>query len=171
MAQGYQPGPLLERRRLRHLGGLSSRAVPAEAKTRSSRTNKPRAPCLVFSKARTCGRCRLFSLRKRGKRVATLEVGYSSDTGALKIAQLKGPGNRKATTAGRKIADQWLTAQAERPNWRPMAVRGDGNFDTDIAAYRTVFEVEGKPRSIPSLSLLAFGLQELEHHLDTGSKH
>jgi hypothetical protein len=116
------------------------------------------------------GRCRLFSLRKRGKRVATLEVAYSSDTGTLQIVQLKGPGNRKATTAARKIADRWLTEQAERPSWRPMAERGDGNFDTVISAYRTAFEVDGKSRSIPSLSQLALGLRELEHQLDVRSK-
>lgn len=119
--------------------------------------------CVVRYGARMArGSCRLFSLRRHGERIATIEVGYSRATGKLEIAQIKGYGNRSCTRATIEMAHRWL-AEQDAPSQLPRAVeRGAGKIDALLAAYR----VDTGPGSqwTPSLSLssLVAGLQELE---------
>jgi hypothetical protein len=59
-------------------------------------------------------RCRLFSVRRRGVRVATLEIGpHPREAGVLAINQLKARHNMPASTEAWQAAHAWLGAQKE----------------------------------------------------------
>ena len=55
-------------------------------------------------------KCRLFSVRRRGQRVATLEIGpHARETGLLTVTQLKARQNMSAALEVWQAAHAWLT--------------------------------------------------------------
>jgi hypothetical protein len=59
-------------------------------------------------------RCRLFSIRRRGVRVATLEIGpHPREAGVLAISQLKARHNMPAATEVWQAAHAWLGSQKD----------------------------------------------------------
>jgi hypothetical protein len=59
-------------------------------------------------------RCRLFSVRRRGVRVATLEIGpHPREAGVLAINQLKARHNMPASTEVWQAAHAWLSSQKD----------------------------------------------------------
>lgn len=59
-------------------------------------------------------RCRLFSMRRRGQRVATVEVGaHPREPGMLTITQLKARHNMPASSEVWQAAYSWLAAQKD----------------------------------------------------------
>ena len=59
-------------------------------------------------------KCRLFSIRRRGMRIATLEIGpHPREAGVLAISQLKGRHNLPATAEIWQAAHTWLGAQKD----------------------------------------------------------
>lgn len=71
-------------------------------------------------------KCRLFSIRRRGARIATLEIGpHPREAGVLAISQLKARHNLPATADVWQAAHTWLGAQCElkRATIGPAPVR------------------------------------------------
>lgn len=67
-------------------------------------------------------RCRLFSVRRAGIRVATLEIGpHARETGVLAITQLKSRHNMPATVEVWQAAHAWLATQAGLKRLPPMS--------------------------------------------------
>lgn len=59
---------------------------------------------------------RVFSIRKRGKPVANLEIApHEEDPGMPRIEQLRGPGNRRAAPGVWQAVFAWLSQQPARP--------------------------------------------------------
>src|SRR5690606_18965322 len=59
-------------------------------------------------------KCRLFSVRRRGVRVATLEIGpHPREAGVLAISQLKARHNLPASAETWQAAHTWMGAQKE----------------------------------------------------------
>ena len=57
-------------------------------------------------------KCRLFSVRCEGRRLATLEIGpHPRETGVLAIAQLKGRHNMPAAIEVWQAAHAWMSGQ------------------------------------------------------------
>ncbi|HPG89357.1 MAG TPA: hypothetical protein PLD46_06860, partial [Hyphomicrobium sp.] len=57
-------------------------------------------------------KCRLFSIKRNGARIATLEVGpHPRETGVLSINQLKARHNMAATTEVWQAAYSWMASQ------------------------------------------------------------
>jgi hypothetical protein len=87
-------------------------------------------------------KCRLFSVRRRGVRIATLEIGpHPREAGVLAISQLKARHNLPATAETWQAAHTWMGAQKDlkRTGNGPQAERP---FDAEawsalIGAYRT----------------------------------
>ena len=86
-------------------------------------------------------KCRLFSVRRRGVRVATLEIGpHARETGVLAINQLKARHNMPASAEIWQAAHTWLGTQKDlkravtlNPPYRPL----DGEaWQSLTAAYR-----------------------------------
>lgn len=101
-------------------------------------------------------KCRLFSIRRRGVRVATLEIGpHPREAGVLAISQLKARHNMPAATEVWQAAHAWLATQKDlrrhssaTPPLRPL----DANaWDSLMSTYR------GKKRGAPWLPLVASG--------------
>ncbi len=66
-------------------------------------------------------RCRLFSIRRGGTRVATMEIGpHPRETGVLAIVQLKARHNMPAPTEVWQAAYGWLAAQARLKRLAPV---------------------------------------------------
>jgi hypothetical protein len=87
-------------------------------------------------------RCRLFSVRRRGVRVATLEIGpHPREAGVLAISQLKARHNMPAGNEVWQAAHAWLGNQKQLrrpaplvPPERPLDARA---WDSLMGAYRT----------------------------------
>ena len=66
-------------------------------------------------------KCRLFSIRRAGSRVATLEIGpHPRETGVLAITQLKARHNMPASIEVWQAAHAWLASQAGLKRLPPM---------------------------------------------------
>lgn len=114
-------------------------------------------------------KCRLFSIRRRGVRVATLEIGpHPREPGVLAIAQLKARHNLPASAEAWQAAHTWMGAQADlkRPS---NGMQTDRPFDAAawtalMAAYRA--RKDGAPwiperASKESFSIIDSGIGEL----------
>lgn len=87
-------------------------------------------------------KCRLFSIRRRGARVATLEIGpHPREPGVLAIAQLKARHNLPASAEAWQAAHTWMGSQQDlrRPsNGRQMERPFDATvWATLMGPYRT----------------------------------
>jgi hypothetical protein len=86
-------------------------------------------------------KCRLFSIRRRGVRIATLEIGpHPRETGVLAISQLKARHNLPASADVWRAAHIWLGAQKDLKRSLTTAPP-ERQFDTDawtalMASYR-----------------------------------
>jgi hypothetical protein len=79
-------------------------------------------------------RCRLFSVKRNGARIATLEVGpHQRETGVLSINQLKARHNMAATTDVWQAAYAWMSQQSGLKRLPPMS---GGNRDFDQEAWQ-----------------------------------
>jgi hypothetical protein len=86
-------------------------------------------------------KCRLFSVRRRGVRIATLEIGpHARETGVLAINQLKARHNMPASAEIWQAAHTWLGTQKDlkrtatlNPPYRPLDSEG---WQSLTAAYR-----------------------------------
>ncbi len=68
-------------------------------------------------------KCRLFSVRRNGARVATLEVGpHSRETGVLAINQLKARHNMAANAEVWQAAYAWMSSQQALKRMPPLAM-------------------------------------------------
>jgi hypothetical protein len=68
-------------------------------------------------------KCRLFSIRRKGLRVATLEIGpHPRETGVLAITQLKARHNMPAASEVWQAAHAWLATQREIRRQPPLVV-------------------------------------------------
>ncbi|WP_139247973.1 hypothetical protein [Hyphomicrobium sp. CS1GBMeth3] len=114
-------------------------------------------------------KCRLFSIRRRGVRVATLEIGpHPREPGVLAIAQLKARHNLPASAEAWQAAHTWMGTQQDlrRPG---NGGQTDHPFDATtwtalMAPYRT--HKDGAPwiperASKESFSLIDSGIGEL----------
>lgn len=86
-------------------------------------------------------KCRLFSIRRRGVRIATLEIGpHPREAGVLAISQLKARHNLPASSDIWQAAHTWLGAQSEIKR-ASNGVQPERQFDTEawsalMATYR-----------------------------------
>ena len=77
-------------------------------------------------------KCRLFSVRRRGQRIATLEIGpHVRETGVLSVTQLKARQNMPAALEVWQASHAWLSQQTGLRRLPPMAVP-DRPFDTSL---------------------------------------
>lgn len=60
------------------------------------------------------GACRIFGVRTRGMKVATLEVSLSGEGKALRLSQLKGPANTNPSLGAWHAAWSWFGRQQDR---------------------------------------------------------
>jgi hypothetical protein len=87
-------------------------------------------------------RCRLFSVRRKGTRVATLEIApHPREINVLTIAQLKARHNLGASTEIWQAAHLWMSQQRDikRGSLLPVPERAlsQNSWDTLMAPYRT----------------------------------
>ncbi len=76
-------------------------------------------------------KCRLFSIRRRGVRIATLEIGpHPREAGVLAISQLKARHNLPASSEVWQAAHTWLGAQSEIKR-ATNGVQPERQFDTE----------------------------------------
>lgn len=86
-------------------------------------------------------KCRLFSVRRRGARVATLEIGpHPREAGVLAISQLKARHNLPASAEIWQAAHTWMGAQKDLKR-TSSGMQTEQAFDTEawgqlMAAYR-----------------------------------
>lgn len=79
-------------------------------------------------------RCRLFSIRRNGSRVATLEVGpHQRESGVLAINQLKARHNMAASTDVWQAAYAWMAIQQGLKRLPPLSA-GARDFDQEAWA-------------------------------------
>ncbi|MGJ4892696.1 hypothetical protein ACQR1Y_31200 [Bradyrhizobium sp. HKCCYLRH3099] len=83
------------------------------------------------------GRARLWSVRRRGERVATLEVGRHWRDPLLNIFQLTGPGNAAVSRELWWAARRWLHLHDLALIDPPMIKRGEAPFD--LATWRALW--------------------------------
>lgn len=86
-------------------------------------------------------KCRLFSVRRKGVRVATLEIGpHPRETGVLAINQLKARHNMPASAEIWQAAYAWLATQREVRRQAPLVIPDrplDGNtWESLMLPYR-----------------------------------
>ena len=83
-------------------------------------------------------KCRLFSVRRNGQRVATLEVGpHQREAGVLAVNQLKARHNMAATTEIWQAAYTWMASQQGLKRIPSLAM-ADKTFDQD--AWRSLID-------------------------------
>jgi hypothetical protein len=83
-------------------------------------------------------KCRLFSVRRNGARVATLEIGpHQRETGVLSINQLKARHNMAASTEIWQAAYTWMAGQAALKRL-PMLGTPDRRYD--LSAWSRVLQ-------------------------------
>lgn len=76
-------------------------------------------------------RCRLFSIRRNGSRIATLEIGpHQRESGVLAINQLKARHNMAASTDVWQAAYAWMSGQQGLKRLPPISA-GARDFDQD----------------------------------------
>jgi hypothetical protein len=81
-------------------------------------------------------KCRLFSVKRNGTRVATLEVGpHPRETGVLAINQLKARHNMAASTEIWQAAYTWMASQQAL---KRLPAMGNGDRSFDAVAWRTL---------------------------------
>jgi hypothetical protein len=99
-------------------------------------------------------KCRLFSVRRRGVRVATLEIGpHPREAGVLAISQLKARHNMPASPEVWQAAHAWLATQEDirRPPAHAPPLR---SFDS--ASWESLLEhYRARKRGAPWLPLIA----------------
>lgn len=84
-------------------------------------------------------KCRLFSVRRNGARVATLEIGpHQREAGVLSINQLKARHNMAASTEVWQAAYTWMASQQALKRLPVLGNAGERNFDQ--AAWRTLLQ-------------------------------
>lgn len=111
-------------------------------------------------------KCRLFSVRRKGQRVATLEVGpHPREAGVLTVTQLKARHNMPASTEVWQAAHAWLSGQRELKRL-PALASPERPLDADVwtglvQPYRLARR--GAPWLPEALTPAAFGA--LESHL------
>jgi hypothetical protein len=100
------------------------------------------------------GECRLFSVRRNGERLATLELVPSKRRGLPLVHQMRGRGNGPVTRAARDAAQRWRTAHAWPVLERQKAeVLPDGALWCEIATpYETAKRVRLIGRQQPSIT-------------------
>jgi hypothetical protein len=76
--------------------------------------------------------CRLYSLRRDGRRIATLELIERAERCVL--AQIKGPGNGVASDEVLAVAERWVAVQKRIPP-RPMRTKGrpQSSLDAELS--------------------------------------
>ncbi len=90
-------------------------------------------------------KCRLFSVKRNGSRVATLEVGpHQREVGVLAITQLKARHNMAASTEIWQAAYTWLASQRDLKRIPPLSV-ADRAFEQEawlsiMSAYRAAHD-------------------------------
>ncbi len=104
-------------------------------------------------------KCRLFSIRRNGTRVATLEIGpHARETGVLAINQLKGRHNIPAAVDVWQAAHAWLATQTGLKRLPPMVAPERplhaGTWEQLMAPYRE--EKGGAPWLPVEASLVSF---------------
>ncbi len=110
-------------------------------------------------------RCRLFSVRKGGTHVATLEIGpHGRETGVLTITQLKARHNMPASIDVWQAAYSWLSQQSGIKRLPPM-VSPERPFDEKswrslMDPYRTA--KRGAPWLPQRLSQIAFARMDMD---------
>ena len=83
-------------------------------------------------------KCRLFSVRRNGTRLATLEIGpHQREAGVLAINQLKGRHNMAASTEVWQAAYTWMASQQAL---KRLPVLGMSERSFDQTAWRTLFQ-------------------------------
>lgn len=60
------------------------------------------------------GACRIFGVRTRGTKVATLEICFNADARTLRLSQLKGPSNTNPSLGAWHAAWGWFGRQQDR---------------------------------------------------------
>lgn len=102
----------------------------------------------VYKDEIALGRRRLYSVRRRGQRVATLEVRPRPGVeGALVLGQIRGPRNAMASAALRKTAGRWLEGVLREPD---AAARFGVEHQRAVAIWRGVFEPYSKQTGVRS---------------------
>ena len=87
-------------------------------------------------------KCRLFSIKRNGQRVATLEIGpHQRESGVLAVNQLKSRHNMAASTEVWQAAYTWMAGQQGLKRL-PLPNTGDRRFDqsawaTLLSPYRS----------------------------------
>lgn len=110
-------------------------------------------------------RCRLFSVRKGGTHVATLEIGpHTRETGVLTISQLKARHNMPASIDVWQAAYAWLSQQSGLKRLPPM-ISPERPFDEKIwrrlmAPYRS--EKSGAPWLPERLTQATFARMDMD---------
>lgn len=108
-------------------------------------------------------RCRLFSIRRKGQHVATLEVGpHPREAGMLSVTQLKARHNMPASNEVWQTAYRWLAAQRDLKR-APILVPPERPLDPDawseiMLPYRRARR--GAPWLPEAISASSFGLLE-----------
>lgn len=114
-------------------------------------------------------KCRLFSIRRRGVRIATLEIGpHPREAGVLAISQLKARHNLPASAETWQAAHTWMGAQRDLKR-ASTGAQAERAFDTEVwkqlmAGYRA--QKNGAPwipehANRDSFSLIESGIAEL----------
>ncbi|MGQ0672360.1 MAG: hypothetical protein ACT4N2_05705 [Hyphomicrobium sp.] len=109
-------------------------------------------------------KCRLFSIRRKGVRVATLEIGpHPRETGVLAINQLKARHNMPAAAEIWQAAHAWLASQKEIRRQPPLVVPERGldtaTWDSLMMPYREA--KRGAPWLPANVTLAAFAELDL----------
>lgn len=108
-------------------------------------------------------RCRLFSVRRKGQRVATLEVGpHPREAGMLTVTQLKARHNMPAPNEVWQTAYRWLAGQRDLKR-QPMLIPPERALNTTVwqnlmLPYRTARR--GAPWMPETATASAFGFLE-----------
>jgi len=110
-------------------------------------------------------RCRLFSIRKKGTHVATVEIGpHGRETGILAITQLKARHNMPASIEVWQAAHLWMSQQNGLKRLPPM-VCPERPFDEKswrrlMAPYRA--EMDGAPWLARRLTQARFARMDMD---------
>lgn len=80
------------------------------------------------------GECRLFSVRRNGERIATLELIPSKRRGLPLVHQMRGQGNGPVPRVVREAAQRWRSTCSEPvQDWQKSEIRPDSRLWREIA--------------------------------------
>ena len=80
------------------------------------------------------GECRLFSVRRDGQRIATLELVPSKRRGLPLVHQMRGRGNGPVSRAAREAAQRWRSDHSKPvQDWQKAEIRPDADLWREIA--------------------------------------